>query len=37
MTKKILTFGALLAALTFANTKANAQAVSGTVAVNLIL
>ncbi|PTT03539.1 hypothetical protein DBR11_01980 [Pedobacter sp. HMWF019] len=37
MTKKIFMIGALLAALTFANTKANAQAVSGTVAVNLIL
>lgn len=37
MTKKILTISALLTALTFFNIKANAQAVSGTVAVNLIL
>lgn len=37
MTKKLLTISALLAAATFFNNKANAQAVSGNVAVNLIL
>lgn len=37
MKKNLLTIVALLASLTFFNTKANAQAVSGTVAVNLIL
>lgn len=37
MTKKLFTIGALLAAITFFNIKANAQTVSGTVAVNLVL
>lgn len=37
MKKNLLIIVALLASLTFVNTKANAQAVSGTVAVNLIL
>lgn len=37
MTKKLLTIGALLATMAFFNTKANAQAVSGTVAVTINL
>jgi hypothetical protein len=37
MKKKSLTITALLAALTFFNIKANAQAVSGPIAVNIIL